>query len=171
MPPKTIYVEWDGPYSFDELEELYDESCDFGLYQIYGDHPMYGEETLLYLGRTVDRTFGAKLVEEQPYWEAEGDFQPLAIYVGRLAGEMTPGGDVWGQEIDLAARLLIFAHAPVFNGRELGAAPDNDLQKVHVINWGAHMDLAPEISGARWLYKFTELLDYNVYGKHGAQGD
>lgn len=171
MAEKIIFIEWDGPYDFDELEELTDASCDYGLYQIYGAHPVYGEETLLYLDRTTDRVFGARLAEEQPYWEAEGDFHPLHLYVGRLAGAMTPGGDTWGREIDLAARLLIFAHAPVFNGRELGAAPDSDLKEVHVINWGAHMDLAPEVSGARWLYKFIELSDYNVYGKHGALGD
>ncbi|MBM4275326.1 MAG: hypothetical protein FJ134_12825 [Deltaproteobacteria bacterium] len=171
MPSKTIFIEWDGPYDFDEWEELTDESCDYGLYQIYGVHPVYGEETLLYLDRTTDRPFGARLSDEQPYWEAEGDFHPLSIYVGRLAGEMTPGGDAWGREIDLATRLLIFAHAPVFNGRELGAAPDSDLKEVHVINWGAHMDLAPEVSGARWLYKFTEMANYDVYGKHGAMGD
>ncbi|MBM4296045.1 MAG: hypothetical protein FJ126_14245 [Deltaproteobacteria bacterium] len=171
MPFKTIFIEWDGPYSFDELEELYDESCDFGLYQVYGVHPVYGEETLLFLDRTTDWVFGARLASEQPYWDAEGDFHPLSIYVGRLAGEMTPGGEAWNREIEQAARLLIFAHAPVFNDRELGSPPDRDLKEVHVINWGAHMDLAPEVSGARWLYKFAELSDYNVYGKHGAVGD
>jgi hypothetical protein len=171
MAEKMIYLEWDGPYSFDDLEELQDETCDYGIYQVYGMHPVYGAEVLLFLGKTEDRTFGAQLTEEQPYWEAESDFQPINIFVGRLAGQVTPNGDVWAREIDAAARLLAYAHLPVFNGRELGSAPDEDLKEIHIINWGNYMDLAPEVSGARWLYKFPEIPPYNIYGKHGENGD
>jgi hypothetical protein len=167
MTKKTIYLEWDGPYGFDELHELDDESCDYGVYQIYGEHPVYGAEVLLYLGKADGQTFGRKLMEEKAYWEAENEFQPLSVCVGRLAGEVTPSQEDWRAEIDAAARLLIYAHAPVFNGRELASVPDADLKDLHLINWGTVMDLSPEVSGARWLYRFKELPAYNVYGKHG----
>jgi hypothetical protein len=169
MPLKVLYIEWNGPYDFEDLEELQDESCDYGVYQIYGMHPVYGEEVLLYLGQTDNRTFSAKLAQEKEYWDAEADFHPLSIYVGRLAGQMTPGGEVWGEEVDQAARLLIYAHVPVFNARDLGAPPDEDLKEVHLVNWGTYLDLAPEVSGVRWLYKFVEMPHYNIYGKHGEQ--
>ncbi len=167
MTPRFIYIDWDGPYSFDELDELDDRSSDYGIYQVYGNHPLYGEEVLLYLGTTDEGTFAHKLRAEREYWEAEPEFHPLSLYVGRLAGLSTPSGEVWAQEIDLAARLLIYAHAPAFNGREVGANPDPDLADLHLINWGNYRDLAPEVSGARWLYKFEDLPSYNIYGRHG----
>jgi len=167
MTPKTIFIDWDGPYTFDELEELEDPRIDYGLYQVYGAHPLYGEEVLLYLGQTGERAFGDKLAEERSYWEAEEDFQPLSIYVGRLMGPVTPTGGDWVEEMDLAHRLLVFAHVPVFNGREVAAAPDDALKEVHVVNWGSHLDLAPEVSGARYLYKFPDTPEYSYYGKQG----
>lgn len=167
MSPKVIYLEWDGPYTFFELEELDDVRCDYGVYQVYGHHPLYGDEALLFIGKAEDQTFGEKLAQEKVYWDAEGEMEPLSIYVGRLAGTETPSQEIWGVEMDAAARLLIYAHAPVFNGRDLGAAPDADLREIHLINWGNFMDLEAEISGARWLYKITDMPDYNTYGKHG----
>jgi hypothetical protein len=163
---RTLYLEWDGVYGFDELHELDDESCDYGVYQIYGMHPVYGAEVLLYIGKAQDQTFAKKLGEERAYWEAEGDFQPMSLCVGRLAGAVTPSQEDWRAQIDQAARLLVYAHAPVFNGRGLASLPDEDLKELHVVNWGGYMDLSPEVSGARWLYRFTDLPTYNVYGKH-----
>jgi hypothetical protein len=167
MTTKHIYIDWDGPYTMDELEELDDPRIDYGLYQVYGSHPLYGEEVLLYMGATGERTFGVKLAEEQNYWEVEEDFQPLIIYVGRLMGVVTPTNGVWAEEMDLALRLLIYAHAPVFNAREVAALPDDNLKKVHVVNWGEYLDLAPEVSGQRYLYKFPDTPEYTYYGKQG----
>jgi hypothetical protein len=168
MTTRKIFIDWDGPYTLDELEELDDPRIDYGLYQVYGAHPLYGEEVLLYLGATGgERTFGARLAEEQSYWEVEEDFQPLIIYVGRLMGVVAPTNGVWEEEMELALRLLIFAHAPVFNAREVAAAPDDDLKNVHVVNWGEHLDLAPEVSGNRYLYKFPDTPEYSYYGKQG----
>jgi len=167
MTNKTIFIDWEGPYTFDELEELEDPRIDYGLYQVYGAHPLYGEEALLYLGATGERTFGEKLGEERAYWEAEEDFRPLTLYVGRFMGPLTPSHEGWAEEMDLAARLLIFAHVPVFNGREVAAAPDDDLKEVHVVNWGSHLDLAPEVSGARYLYKYPDIPEYTYYGRQG----
>jgi hypothetical protein len=31
---RILYFEWDGVYGFDELHELDDESCDYGVCQI-----------------------------------------------------------------------------------------------------------------------------------------
>ena len=167
MPARTIFIDWDGPYALDEIEELEDPRIDYGLYQVYGSHPLYGEEVLLYLGATGERTFGTRLTEEQSYWEVEEDFQPLAIYVGRLMGPVTPTNGVWEEEMELAHRLLVFAHSPVFNAREVAAAPDDDLKNVHVVNWGRYLDLAPEVSGNRYFLKFPDTPEYFYYGKQG----
>jgi len=166
MTERTIYIDWDGPYSLEELEELEDPRLDYGLYQIYGAHPLYGEEVLLYLGVTGGgRTFGSRIAEEQGYWEAEEDFEPLAVYVGRLMGLVTPAEAAWEDEMEVAHRLLVFAHAPVFNDRQVAAVPEDDLKNVQVINWGEYLDLAPEVSGRRFLYKFPDTPEFSYYVK------
>ncbi len=168
MPTREIFLDWEGPFTTDELEDLNDPRIDYGLYQVYGTHPLYGEEVLLYLGATGGgRTFGTRIAEEQTYWETEEDFQPLVVYVARHMGVVTPSNGDWEEEMDLALRLLIFAHAPVFNAREVAASPDDDLKEVHVVNWGQYLDLAPEVSGRRYLYKFPDTPEYTYYGKQG----
>jgi hypothetical protein len=164
---RTIFIDWDGPYTFDELDELQEPRTDYGLYLVYGAHPLYGGDVLLYIGQSGERTFGDKLGEERGYWEAEEDFQPLNLYVGRLMGPVTPTGETWGGELDLALRLLVYAHVPVFNGREVAASPDDDLKGVHVVNWGNFLDLAPEVSGSRYIYKYPDTPEYTYYGKTG----
>ena len=41
-----IYVEWEGPFTLDEIKNL-NKKSDYGLYQIYGTHPIYGSHVLL----------------------------------------------------------------------------------------------------------------------------
>ena len=41
-------------------------SSDYGLYQIYGQHPAYGENALLYIGKAEDNKFSTRLNER---WE------------------------------------------------------------------------------------------------------
>jgi hypothetical protein len=49
----------------------------------------------------------------------------------------------------------------------VAASPDDDLKDVHVVNWGQFLDLAPEVSGHRYLYKFPDNPEYSYYGKQG----
>ena len=48
---RTVRVKWEGPLSLDVVKELDDEDC--GLYQIYGRHIIFGEDSLLYVGMTT----------------------------------------------------------------------------------------------------------------------
>lgn len=45
-----IQILWDGPYSITDLVKLKNEEIDYGIYQIYGNHPVYGNDVLLYIG-------------------------------------------------------------------------------------------------------------------------
>ncbi len=56
---KEIDIWWEGPFDQDEIidndidKNFYDNTADkIGLYQIYGTHPLYGNDVLLYIGRT-----------------------------------------------------------------------------------------------------------------------
>ncbi|MES5869165.1 hypothetical protein [Bacillus cereus group sp. RP32] len=45
-----IQILLDGPYSITDLVKLKNEEIDYGIYQIYGNHPVYGNDVLLYIG-------------------------------------------------------------------------------------------------------------------------
>ena len=47
---RTVRVEWEGPLSLDAVKALDDDDC--GLYQIYGRHIIFGDDSLLYIGMT-----------------------------------------------------------------------------------------------------------------------
>ena len=48
---RHITIEWDHPCIIEQVRRLNDDGDDYGLYQIYGDHPSSGANTLLYIGR------------------------------------------------------------------------------------------------------------------------
>lgn len=65
MNQEEIHMVWEGPYSYEEITNtLRDEYCDFGVYQIYGAHPIYGSDVLLYIGKADQQTFGVRLSQE-----------------------------------------------------------------------------------------------------------
>jgi hypothetical protein len=39
----------------------FDSERDFGIYQIYGSHPVYGDDTLLYIGKVAQKTFATMM--------------------------------------------------------------------------------------------------------------
>ncbi|PDY89324.1 hypothetical protein CON09_19950 [Bacillus anthracis] len=45
-----IQILWDGPYSITDLVKLKKEKIDYEIYQIYRNHPVYGNDLLLYIG-------------------------------------------------------------------------------------------------------------------------
>lgn len=165
---RTIYLEWDGPFGPGEVAELDDPRMDYGLYQVYGMHPLYGAEVLLYIGITLNgRTFAAQLSEEQKYWELEEDFFPTNFYVGRLMGVATPAEGVWEEEMELAQHLLAYTYVPVFNSRQLASVPPEYLKEIHLVNWGEKGDLETEVSGRRYLDRFPDTPEITYYAKQG----
>ena len=158
-----VHIEWDGPHAFDAIKEL-GGPTDYGVYQIYGGHPVYGTSALLYIGRADSQHFGKRIPQERG-WLLNRDAGRIEVYVGRLSGSLTPGNDTWSRYITLAERLLIYAHSPPYNAQKNLAALDSDLRFVHVLNWGRHRDLLPEVSGARWTSRFAEIPEYHAFGE------
>ncbi|WP_241675042.1 hypothetical protein [Paenibacillus luteus] len=159
-----IHIDWDGPYTLDQLKGLMNSNTEKGIYQVYGTHPVYGKDVLLYIGKTGNQTFGRRLLQEK--WDNTNNYGDIKFYVGRLAGSVTPLSEVWLQEIDLAERLLIYAHKPAFNSMSLQTLPHQDLFKVHILNWGMFKQLMPEVSGLRWTNVLDDMPNYQVYGDH-----
>ncbi len=147
-----IHIDWSGPHSLDAVSK-FNGATDYGVYQVYGTHPVYGSGVLLYIGRTTEQTFGVRLSQEEKGWLANPDSGHVEVYVGRLWGSKTPAYETWRRHIVFAERLLINAHEPALNAqKELKALEQEpELQWVHVINWHQYRDLQPEVSGACWV--------------------
>lgn len=56
----VIHVHWNGPFSLEDVEQK-DDNFDYGVYQVYGSHPIYGSDVLLYIGKASDQTFSVRI--------------------------------------------------------------------------------------------------------------
>ena len=149
-----IHIDWSGPHTFAEVAS-FDGPTDFGIYQVYGAHHVYGSDVLLYIGQAAIQTFAVRFA--QHLWcPGNHDAARLQIYVGRLFGGPTPDNPTWEHHIDMAERLLIQAHKPAENSQK-ELVRGLDLAHVHVLNWSQYRDLLPEVSGARWSSRFDNL--------------
>jgi|ERR1035441_10540033 hypothetical protein len=161
----TIHIEWDGPHRLDAVGSLVG-LADFGVYQIYGGHPVYGNSALLYIGLAAAQHFGHRIPQEQQ-WLDNRDAGRVEVYVGRLSGSQTPDRRIWRKHIKLAERLLIYAHSPPMNAQKRLARLEPALRFVRVLNWVKHRDLLPEVSGARWAWREDDFPNYHQYGSRG----
>lgn len=136
-----IHIDWQGPFSLEQAKS----NPGFGLYQYYGDHPVYGQGVLLYIGKT-ESTFAARL--SQHNWETWIP-APTSVYLGHLCGPDDIPEDQWPDLVDMAENILIFAHSPTFNSSRMNTISSRN-RDVRVLNWGNRKCLLPEVSISRW---------------------
>ena len=165
---EIIHIQWEGPIPFAQIPSFCGKT-DFGIYQVHGRHPIYGPDTLLYLGKAERRSFGVRLKEEG--WAAwQEDNGTVAFYLGRLSGSETPDAAVWNEHISRAERLLIYAHRPAHNSAGLNTNNDPSVGSLHILNWGNRGGLLPEVSGSRWSSRFADS-PYAAFGSDNTASD
>jgi hypothetical protein len=163
-PIEYVHLEWDGPITWAEKDKLKSAS-DYGIYQIYGYHPVHGADCLLYIGKASDQKFAVRLNQEAD-WMYDRDFGRLSIYVGRCSGwSGTPRDREWARQIDLSERLLILAHRPGWNAQKNINREDKELSRLHILNWKCHRNLLPEVSGLRYTSVFDDETDYKQFAE------
>jgi len=178
MEPLTghkIYIQWKGPFScsnlYNGLSNNDDTFNDKGVYQIYGHHPLYGSDALLYIGKTFDTFYNRLNNNHLDYYECSVcDTQDIRIYIGRLVGNKPENDEKWQNEINIAEQLLIIAHKPATNTSGIKWwLQDVELQDYLIVNRGNYRSLMPEIYGERYvlgrLPNFKECLEF--YSKKG----
>jgi hypothetical protein len=159
-----LHLEWRGPFTFQEAQSFTNAQSDYGVYQVHGSHPVYGDNVLLYIGKADKQTFGIRLGQEG--WEGwQQNNGAVTVRLGRLHGSETPSFSEWSIWIDRAEALLIRAHRPAHNASRLFKTPQ-DAQNIHLLNWGERGVLLPEVSGARWTSRFANMPDYVTFGTH-----
>ncbi|RVU84111.1 hypothetical protein EOL70_11510 [Leucothrix sargassi] len=150
--PEEIYeVYWQGPYKPRKLSKLSTEECKkLCLYSVYGSHPIYGNNVLLYIGMTL-RTVNQRL-KEHSYWMDQERFGESRVYLASI-GKFENWSESW--EIDLFDRppkdviekvekLLIYAHQTFGNTANKKQA--NLAAGLRIFNTGSYGSLKPEVS-------------------------
>ena len=164
-----IHIDWEGPFQHEQVKNMNSKE-DYGIYQIYGYHAVYGADTLLYIGAVTaqDGTFASKVDEKylHRYWTSDS----VSICVGRLTGSEDLSDKDWSEEIISAKKLLIFAHSPAYNHQSLmlkiNEGNKSDIPfDTHVFNWGKHKQLLPEASGRRYAREYPKDENFHPYGK------
>lgn len=149
---ERIYeVYWEGPYEPDQKNIDYKEG--HILYKIYGSHPIYGDNVLLYIGKTEQGI--KKRLKSHNYWMDEERYKESTIYVASLdeftnwddSGDTTfeHPEEIGGSElISKIESLLIYSHQPAHNTINKNTA--NNSKNIRIFNTGKFGVLMPEIS-------------------------
>ncbi len=140
-----IKIEWVGPFSVEKVVKEMDEGGqypdwgeDYGLYQIYGKHILYGKDALLYIGQTTDQTFSTRFKQHKKYWL--DNEENIKVYVGRV---YDPGRhskednwESWEEDIQIAERVLIYKYSPNYNNTNISNPPELGSRNVRLIHKG-----------------------------------
>jgi hypothetical protein len=147
---KLLTVEWDNPITLEEALENNGE-LDYGLYQIYARHIVFGPGSLVYVGKAEQQTFGTRFSQHEEWLREESDVQ---IRLGRpqtIDGRVFKGAEGWtGADEDEWCRLTsdaealtIYWHSPPYNSACIW---DYNGQPLWVQNTGDRGSLLPEYS-------------------------
>ena len=113
----AINIEWEGPLTV-ETAKAQSGNDDYGVYQLYGRHPVYGPlpRTLVYIGKDQESTFRQRI---HAHHVKEWVGTTAIVFVGRFAGKQQPTNLQWSKQIDEVEKLLIYAHSPAWNLKTL----------------------------------------------------
>lgn len=113
----VVEIAWDGPYTPEQITSGMHRPIDYGVYQIYGTHNILGSDTLLYIGRAVDRPFGVRMGEHSEEW-IKWEPSNVHVYLGRIGGVdamKKRRWEEWDDQISKAEKLLIYFCSPLYN--------------------------------------------------------
>ncbi len=123
------------------------------MYQIYGNHPVYGTNSLLYIGKANKELFSQRLKERWDFKETV--LTSTWLHIGMLYESEDCKYENWGEMIDIAEKILIKAHAPSYNASDVKGLLYK-FDKTIVMNWGEYGALLPEVSSMRTSYDYWD---------------
>lgn len=146
-------VYWEGPFGFDELEKS-DEHKNIILYAIYGTHPLYGRNVLLYIG-TTDNLITTRL--SQHAWWIGGEPDPCGVYMASIGKFSSWEASRQIEEYDRLdtettkknEALLIYSHQPIYNQRNKKSALS--AKNIRIFNTNKRGMLMGEVRGLYYL--------------------
>ena len=139
-----VDLTWEGPFPVDydrdtdsyswtnALSGLDDLAKCGGLYQIYGRHPVYGQNVLLYIGCVSPAASNRTLVQR-----LNEHVRTRFLYTTNLAAHMAAvksEGLKDGVTIEVIESILIYAHQPALNRQNIDDARWHE-KSILVRNW------------------------------------
>lgn len=149
---KTIEINWDGPFTYNQIYQEKNGTSDFGIYFAFGPHRIYGENTLLYIGKAAQQTFGLRINQHLN----EDWFGTETFYLGKLGDGTQDTSSDWKQQIDFAETAFIQYFYPSWNSSKFRSIVDSSFDKTLIFNRGKLYHILPQIMGLG-LYKQTSL--------------
>lgn len=150
---REISVEWEGPISYDKAIKEFnldnEERSDFGLYQIYGPHPLYSNRkrqtinnVLLYIGQTTSYSTFSGRINYHGFCHGP----EYEIYFGRIDPECKIDDNIWKLDVMDAEKIMINKYAPAYNGTFTGDLRKEQLNSHDcvIIHKGSKADLDKE---------------------------
>lgn len=131
-------------YVVDEIPEACRQKAVF--YCIYGAHPVYGEDVLLYIGETKSAPRKMRDIAKRVAEHLSGRFQNmmnLSFTLGVTQGDLESG------KVKAVESVLISAHKPALNRQSIDAAIPS-ATGILIRNYGFSRALMPELSGSYW---------------------
>ena len=140
----VIYNDKDDCYELNSSKDK--RLSEFGFYCIYGAHPVYGPDVLLYIGETKaskksKRSFAVRFDEhfKGRFWY----HQNLSYSTGIADKKLT------NDKIQIIESILIAAHKPALNRDHIDCAKEGS-ERYLVRNWDFPGGLQFECSGGYW---------------------
>jgi hypothetical protein len=176
---EEINIFWEGPFSKDDIlndeinSKRYDNTADkIGIYQIYGTHPLYGRDKLLYIGRTRDKKGFKNRLRNRWVIENGQDNENIKIYLGTIFSDVEC---IEGKEhdfIEKAEVLLIYALKPAFNSSNIQSA--GKISEDYIIyNYNNYRDIYPILSSKYFRQEedLNTIITYELSKKFKAEMD
>lgn len=138
---RIIEIQWDGPYKTGQVSQ-FNGPTDYGLYQIYGSHNIFGSDSLLYIGICEAQHFAQRI--KQHDWWTNWESSDVDIYLGRLGGIKQLSNEEWNHAILDAEKLLVFFTSPPYNSSNINKY--GDFMDTIVINYRRKHRLPYEVS-------------------------
>jgi hypothetical protein len=150
-----VVINWEKLTNWKDAYNKNDKRKDYGIYQILGGHRNLKDNSLLYIGKASEQTFGKQISEEEAWLKNACD---LTIYLGRIQSIDDKDKEQFSVSlrdsiIEDVEALLIYFHTPAYNSVST-SEPPNPKNNLRIINVGNRGALCAEIShkGLR-LYK------------------
>lgn len=143
---KVIEIMWEGPYTDEQVLTL-KGNTDWGVYQVYGNHRVYGRGVLLYIGKAVEdaQKFGVRIPQHNDWFGWKG--AELSYYVGRFGAEAQADYQGWIDEINYSEAMLIDYCQPAWNSSGLNNTKRTALYPNAIIyNHGMRRDLPEKLA-------------------------
>lgn len=149
---EEIKIFWEGPFRIDyildnKIGKPYEVRANSqGLYQIYGSHPLYGSNVLVYIGRTKNKNGFKSRLKNRWVVDNGSDTENVQIYLGTIFSDITQ--DYSNEEInniiDKSEVLLINAMKPAYNSSNIQSANEDFIEENFILhNEGNYRNIYP----------------------------